>query len=76
MPPKTKCFTKPRKDGSMYTTCLGFQSGDRVKFKKKKAATPPPKKKRNIKFGVDTGDPNFDQVTFKVGGEGPYFIDR
>ena len=40
MPPKkkkkVKCWTKPKKEGGTYTTCKGFQDGD----KKKK---PPPK---------------------------------
>jgi hypothetical protein len=43
MPPKTKCYTKPRKDGTKYTTCIGFQKGT-TKTKAKPLEKPPPKK--------------------------------
>ena len=46
MPPKkkVKCWTKPKKEGGTYTTCKGFQDGDK---KKKKA--PPTKAKAKAK---------------------------
>jgi len=41
---KPKCFTKEKKDGGNYTTCIGFQKGDKAKPKEK------PKKKMVIKL--------------------------
>ncbi len=32
---ETKCYTKEKKDGGKYTTCVGFQKGDKAKPKTK-----------------------------------------
>ena len=50
MPPKKdKCFTKPKKDGGMYTTCLSGQKKPKSKAKPKAPAKPKAKPKAPAK---------------------------
>jgi len=51
MPPKKdKCFTKPKKDGGTYTTCLSGQKKPKKKIKLIKKEEPKPKPKKKIKL--------------------------
>ena len=56
---KLTCFTKERKDKSLYTTCLQGQKKPKKKIEKPKAKTPLKKKEPAFSFG---------DVMGKVGG--------